>query len=312
MRRRSFFWVAVFVVLGLFMSSQAVLTWAGGRDLPVPVGVRTAVELKNSLTDAQKAAIAEVLGKYLAEFQAIQAALPSVGSFDSLKALGSKPALPSEAQLSEDKAKLQTMTKALVELEDVQAKVEQDLQKILTTEQWAKYQAAGPGKSKVGSAKALVSKMSAANPSSNGYAADIVSSNGYCFAAGIYAAISDLYAWYGYLFAYYNYVYNTYGSYNGYYYASYMTDNAYEGLELIGAGFFYLQEWYDDVWDFIYDAYTYFDDAYYYAYYAGTYEYNNYSAYGYSYAYYAYLYTYYAYYYLYYADAYAYYAYLAL
>jgi hypothetical protein len=280
LRKSVFLFLAVAVLLGGFMvpskSAQAARpeppTVEGIQPPAIdfanpPETVQKAVDLQNSLTSEQHAAVRAILDKYLPELESIQGLMAAQG----------KPQRTEPAQL--DSAILSRLAKVV-------ADIEADMAGVLSADQFALFQAVTrPARSGV--------QMSVVNSAGlDGYYTD------YCWYGAYEDAISWYYGYYGYLYSYYNYYYNggTY-AYEAYYYAYYGW--YYAGLALDYSGPTYFQSYYVGMWwtDYPYYAYLYSYYAYYYMYYATDYAYYNYYYYGWTYAYYAYYYNYYAYYY---------------
>lgn len=277
------------------------------KDLAGTMNAVEARAFKNSLTEAQRDAIEDVLNQYAPEFEALGKALSSVEALKarSLPAVGAEPLAPTEEEMAQVLADLQTAKVMLDQLDELQAKIDQEMAGILTPAQWARQEAAlSPLKSKIAAAKAAAERT--ANISkSKGEIGPAINAQ-YCNLAAQYASVGDYYADSAYTYAYYNYIYNYYGSYNAYYYAYYANEYTYVALAEIAAAHFDTGIFGTDRNDFgyygTYDA----QDAYYYSDYASYYAYYNYYYYGYSYAYYAYSLAYSAEYYMYYAYYYAY------
>ena len=255
------------------------------KDLAGTMSAMEARAFKNSLTEAQRDAIEDVLNQYAPEFEAIAKTLPSVDALKArtLSAIGAQPVAPTQEEFAQAAADLQAAKAALAQLSEVQAKIDRELASILTEAQWARQQAALSSFKSKGQAAKVAMNASGSRPDIS----PTLNAAG-CNYSAQYASLADYYADYAYTYAYYNYIYNYYGSYNAYYYAYYANDYTYYALYELAAAHFDIGIMGSDRNSFGYYG---IDDAYnalYYSYYAYNYAYSNYSSYGYTYAYYAY------------------------
>lgn len=192
--------------------------------------VKAAVSLRESLSSEQLSAIHDVLARYEPEIVALNKGLPPVRDGNIAK-LGGEP------DMKTAQADLQAVRQVSVRLKAVQDKINADLAKVLSPEQYAQFQKGlEPANARL---KAAESHASAANTSKDPSATDYTSS--YCYTSGYYASITSYYSWYGYVYAYYNYYYSsTRTSYS--YYNLYYSDYAYQytavGMAEVAAGYF--------------------------------------------------------------------------
>jgi hypothetical protein len=258
--------------------------------LEVPEAVQKAVELRESLTPQQLAAIQRMLGKYAPEMQAMGDALQvdmSVGEM----AFGAPDAAEPE-RVDADLA---------AGMEALRAKMDAEMAAILDADQLALHHAAlmGPARSGAAASGWDVAPAETGGYTSNclysprnGYAAEYYAYYGYMYAYYAYYSCGGSNCYYAYLYAYYGWLYAGYAqdyACNGYF-------GAYFGAVKVTSGQTYL-----------YWARVYSYDSYVYNYYSNVYASACYSGCGNTYSYYSYLYNYYSDYYAYPAYYYAYY-----
>lgn len=272
-----------------------------------PSIVKQTVELRESLSAEQLAAMQGVLAKYEPKFGKVAQKLPALSAkMDPTKV--DVKAAPSEAALAEAQKNLQAAQAMADELAALQKQIDAELSLVLTADQMALYRAGlQPAEQLLGALNAAAEK-DAVKASARPEAPQLNST--YCYYACYYASLGRYYGYYGYVYAYYNYV--TYGTTNGYYgylYQYYGIAYAYDALCACGAGYFDLLATGKDFNGFLYASISKNYNAYLYQYYGYYYSAADYSNGGKSYAYYAYIYSYYGYYYSYYGYIYAYYCY---
>jgi hypothetical protein len=286
MIKKCFLLVCVVLVLGLLTGSadrpKQVVEPATLKDHLIPEALRPAVELRESLTYAQRVAIAEVLGNYFSELQAVKGLIDLPEQTPSRR---SKSSPTSEAQLMEKRATLQRVAKSLTGLSTVQAKIDNALKSILTQEQWAKHRAVAPPIT----GNAAVAFEQLANMS---VTADWPSKLNYTNLSAINGAIGRYLQYWAYYYGYYDYItYGTGYSYYAYYYGYLASEYAQSALAAIAPAYFQLAQWDDDFFGWLYPAYNDFYNAEYYGYYGYLYAYWDYYDNGYAtYAYWAYYY----------------------
>jgi hypothetical protein len=293
MFKRCLLFLCVVLALGLLTGAtdqpKQLQAPASLKAQPVPDAMLRHVKLRESLTNSQKAAIAELLNKYLPELEAIR---PIVDSQMPIISKLSNLPLPGEGQLMEEMVSLQRLAKAAPVMSAVLVKIDKGMERILTQEQWAAYRTSTPPLK--GDVAAKVDQLgktfvSQAEPKPFGWISVSAS----------YGAVGVYYAWYANELAksadlawggtdldlgvqYTGIMYD--------YYAKY-------AFPYIGAGYFYLQQWGEDVpFSYVYRAYEYFYWSYTYGIYAYTFFSNFWTTHGNPTSiYYVFLYCYYAY-----------------
>lgn len=298
---------------------------------PLPEVVQKAVQLQQSLSPSQQAAIRAVLDQYRPELVDIAAvdtaSRDGVAAPNGFKA-GVKQPTANLPETTQSEAKRFDGNQA-ARLTAVLDKIDAGMAGILNADQLSLYRAvvkpdfasspmtAVPGlTAKPESASPnllgkpqpagpnLLSKSDSAPSAPAGYTSN-------CYYAAYYGAVATYYGYYAYIYSYYEYYY--YGNTNGYYAYIYNYYTYYYlkyGLDYSAP--LYFLWYYMGIYQSGYPYNSYYNNYYgsYYSYYGYYYAYYEYANTGNTYAYYAYLYSYYAYnYYAYYAYYYAYYCY---
>jgi hypothetical protein len=260
--------------------------------------VESAVQLRESLSPKQIAAIDNMLAKFGPEMQAISEALAAASGVDIGKmAVGEAAAEPERLD-----ADLAARMQALV------ADMDAEMAAILDADQFALHQAALVGPDEPLPGAAASSGGGVAPAEAEGYTSN-------CWYSPLYGVYAKYYAYIGYVYAYYAYAAcGTTACYNAYYYAYYGYWFSRYQLDYSAPGYF--GSYYTGMISVV-DGYSYLYWAYYWGYYSYLYNYYSYvyatncysGCSGSSYAYYSYIYNYYSYYYAYYTYIYAYYCY---
>jgi hypothetical protein len=257
---------------------------------PPAEALRSAVNLRASLTANQQRAIQEIWKRYYSDLAALARQLPAL--HDAVAP--STDAVAAKARVAEDNATFQAAKQANLDIQAVQARLDSDISAVLTVEQRSVHQATLAAITADASAAQVASsdQSVASSPVSPAYNPSYNST--YCYNAAYYATWAHYYGYYARIYAYYNYIYNAHGSYSPYYYLYYADIYATQGQSLINRAYFDEAFLHTDPFGRASSGRsaeaTATTDAYYGQYYAHI-DYNNYH---YSYAYYAYYYGYYA------------------
>jgi hypothetical protein len=262
-----------------------------------PEAVQKAVELRESLSPKQLAAIVRMLDRYAPEMQAMADALLAGMNADVGGMVFGAPAAAEPERIDADLAAMNALV----------ADIDAEMAAILDADQLALHQAAMVGLDEPLPGAAASTGWGVAPAEAEGYTSN-------CWYSPVYGAYAKYYGYYGYLYAYYAYYYcgtsDCYYAYlyayYGYWYARYALD--YSGPSYFGAYYTGMVS-VENSYTYIYWAYYYSLYSYYYNYYSYLYAVDCYSGCSNTYSYYSYLYNYYSYIYGYNAYYYAYYCY---
>jgi hypothetical protein len=259
-----------------------------------PEAVQKAVELRESLSPKQLAAIVRMLDRYAPEMQAMADTLLAGMNADVGGMVFGAPAAAEPERIDADLAAMNALV----------ADIDAEMAAILDADQLALHQAAMVGLDEPLPGGAASSGWGVAPAEAEGYTTN-------CYYSPIYGAYAKYYAYWGYIYAYYAYYYcgtsDCYYAYlyayYGYWYSRYALD--YSGPSYFGAyytGMVSVENSYTYIyWAYYYSLYSYIYNYYSYVYAVDCYNgcSNTYSYYSYQYNYYSYIYGYYAYFYAY-------------